>query len=263
MAIYRGPVIVTQNLIAYYDFANKLSYPGNGSTVLDVSGFNNTGILTNSPTYSSNYQGIVNFNGSTNYAIVPPANLPYGTNPCTISAWARTYTSITGFSWVFSYGNPSTDQSRKLGIGTSSFCFSGFSDDLTLPGVSTNTWYHLTGVYDGANASLYINGSLATTVTKASWNTVQTTAQIGCGTNLSSSTDYWNGDIAQVLIYNRALTATEILKNYRALYTRYYNGSTSTSLITNGLIIFYNFSTYIGTGNTIGDSSGNNVTAIL
>ena len=76
----------------------------------------------------------------------------------------------------------------------------------------------MVGVYDGTNASMYINGVLVSGPTAKAWNTVANNAQVGRQTNGS---EYWNGNIAQVSIYNKALTAAEVLQNYLALKGRF------------------------------------------
>jgi hypothetical protein len=65
---------------------------------------------------------------------------------------------------------------------------------------------------------MYINGILVSGPTAKSWNTVANNAQVGRQTNNS---EYWNGNIAQVSIYNRALSATEITQNYNAQKNRF------------------------------------------
>ena len=53
MGIARGPKIVTSGLVLALDAADKLSYRGSGTTWRDLSGNNNTGTLTNGPTFSA------------------------------------------------------------------------------------------------------------------------------------------------------------------------------------------------------------------
>jgi hypothetical protein len=65
---------------------------------------------------------------------------------------------------------------------------------------------------------MYINGVLVSGPTPKSWNTVANNAQIGRQT---SGIEYWNGNIGQVSIYNRALSAAEILQNYNATKGRF------------------------------------------
>ena len=53
MGISRGPKIVSSGLVLCLDAANKVSYPGSGTVWRDLSGNNNTGTLTNGPTFNA------------------------------------------------------------------------------------------------------------------------------------------------------------------------------------------------------------------
>jgi hypothetical protein len=218
MGITYNPRIVTDGLVLALDAANTKSYPGTGTTWTDLSGRGNTGTLTLGPTYSSANGGSLSFNGSTQYAPIGTSAFPFGSSAGTLSCWAKTNTISGSFSWIVSYGTPGAGQSRFLGINASTYYFGGYGDDITASGVPANTWINMVGVYDGTNASMYVNGSLVSGPTAKTWNTVANNSQIGRQVN---STEYWNGNIAQVSIYNRALSAAEVSQNFNALRGRY------------------------------------------
>jgi hypothetical protein len=74
-------------------------------------------------------------------------------------------------------------------------------------------WYHIVGTYDGATQRLYVNGSQVNS-TALSITLKQSSKEVmigGYGTGV-----YSNNDIAQPRIYNRALTAEEVERNYNA-----------------------------------------------
>ena len=113
--------------------------------------------------------------------------------------------------------------------------------------VSTNNWYHVCFKTEGANMSLYINGSLIQT----SQSTLATVGQffIGSGSNIN----YFDGQIDAVGIWNRALSDAEVAELY--------NNGTGLELevqapvvdLEDGLQAFYKLS-------DLSDSSGNNRT---
>lgn len=59
-------------LVLSLDAGNTSSYPGSGTVWNDLSGFNYNATLINSPAYSSDGSGSFIFNGSSNYATLPP-----------------------------------------------------------------------------------------------------------------------------------------------------------------------------------------------
>jgi hypothetical protein len=85
-------------------------------------------------------------------------------------------------------------------------------------GKSIKNWYHVVATYDGATRRIYINGVEENT--QAFTKTPQTTDKnISIGRWLGQAvggTNTFFGPIAQPRIYNRALTATEVARNYNA-----------------------------------------------
>jgi hypothetical protein len=75
-----------------------------------------------------------------------------------------------------------------------------------------SVWYHLAGVYDGANLNFYLNGSLvASTPRGVAWKAVGNTL-VGRAQYAGLPTDFWPGLIDDVRIYSRALSGQEISK---------------------------------------------------
>ena len=200
------------------DAANIKSYPGSGTTWDDLSFYNNDGTLAGGPNYTSTSSGSIVFDGSNDNVSIGTNGFSFGSSPGTLSAWAKTR-DRNSTRTIVSYGNAATNQARFLGIGQNNFYFSGYGSSISASGLSYDTWFNLVGVYDGTDASMYINGALVAGPTdRSSWNTVANNA--GVGKNVSGN-EYWTGNISQVQIYNRALSAAEIQQNYNAIKGRY------------------------------------------
>ena len=116
--------------------------------------------------------------------------------------------------------------SSDLGIETSSTVFNlskGNSGTVTAVTYTTGQWYNI--VYVGQNlsansltVSLYINGSLQHSGTDTSINTTDSTLKLG--TNPAGTLTF-NGRISQARVYNKALSADEIKKNYDGLKSKF------------------------------------------
>jgi uncharacterized repeat protein (TIGR01451 family) len=83
-------------------------------------------------------------------------------------------------------------------------------------GAVVGTWYHLAGSCDGTNASLYING-----IWRGSEPVQTNYLATSAGTRIGSSrafvaADAFTGSIDEVVIYNRPLSASEILAAYNS-----------------------------------------------
>ena len=221
MALVHGaqePLGVRDGLVLYLDAANARSYPRTGNTWFDRSGNGNDGTFAGDVRYSESNFGSLTFDGTDDYVPIGSTGFPTLSSAGTLSAWARTNTITGSFSFIVSYGGTSTNVARFLGINSSTFLFGGYANDISASGVPLNTWFNMAGVYTGTNALMYVNGVLVSGPTAKSWSTNSGNASVGRQTN---GGEYWNGNIAQVSIYNRALSATEIAQNYNALKGRY------------------------------------------
>ena len=219
------PTIDTNGLVLYLDAGNSASYPGSGTTWLDLSGQGNHSSILQAgfgfdptPIYDPANGGSIGFGGVNRYAPTSMTAFPSGNAPGTLSAWAKTATIGGSWSWIFAYGAQSASGARFLGINGSNYYFGGYGNDINASGVPLDTWFNMVGVYDGSAASMYVNGILVSGPTAKSWNTSNVSSAVG---RQVSGSEYWNGNVAQVLVYDRALTAGEILQNFDADKARF------------------------------------------
>ena len=82
-------------------------------------------------------------------------------------------------------------------------------------GLSTDAWVHIVGVYDGSTVYLYANGSLSSSSATTISSLYSSDQDLQIGTYSDQTTGYPN-QIALPRIYNRAITATEVARNYNA-----------------------------------------------
>ena len=98
--------------------------------------------------------------------------------------------------------------------------YTSTTDHSTLP--SAGTWFCTAIVINGLSVTGYLNGVQDYTGSYTAFTT-QDFAVLGRHGNLTGVTDpyYYNGKIGQVLVYNKALTAAEVLSNYNATKGRF------------------------------------------
>jgi hypothetical protein len=245
--------------LLYVDGAEPKSYYLTGTTFSDISGSNRNGTLTQStvtqgittvagtlPTFNQFNGGHFYFNGfktadssnadqkGNSFIRFSPTNLPSSNSPSTIIAWARARSSqSTTVRYIFSYGlfSPAA-QTRYVGIQYPNL-FSvgayGTNFGLTFSGLVIDQWFQIAFVYNGTNAFLYVNGELKN-ARSLSLNTITnlaaSSAYIGRNNrSLTVTSDpldgYFYGDIAQTIVYNRALTEQEIYQHYKTTRDRF------------------------------------------
>jgi hypothetical protein len=241
--IFGNPSIVTNGLILNLDAANTKSYPRTGTSWRDLSGNNNTGTLTNGPTFNSLNGGSIVFNGTNQYAELGsiPSLQFTNTQPFSISVWFRWTEATTAADNIYAYALLSGNNRGYYvgldgGAGTvvTNGLFFDYFDGTTFRGIqsgtnsiSKNIWYNV-AVTSNSNSftgmKIYLNGSiLATTVrtsgngTPSSINYTGLTAQVGA----RQATSTFGGNIGFTSIYNRELSASEIQQNYNALKSRF------------------------------------------
>ena len=216
MSTNYNPSSVTTGLIVYLDAANSKSYPGTGTTWTDVSGNNNNGTLVNGPTYSSANSGSIVFDGVNDY-VLTPVNID--ANPNTVSVWFNA-SATNGARGIALADNGGWDKGFEITDGVFNI---HVGNGLSSTGVSAlaNTWYFGTIVYTSISMSFYINGVNV-------WNggapgvTAGSTVEIGRANYPGGAgTRFFNGNISQVSIYNRALSQSEINQNFNALRGRF------------------------------------------
>jgi len=215
MAVAYNPKIVTSGLVLALDAANVKSYPGSGTTWTDLSGAGNNGTLSNSPTFSSNNGGIFTFNGTNQYATC--SGTPLNVTNYTKTVWFKlsnlaTLNNLVSGAGHFMY----FASSNKLYCGHSDWGnYQAYPSTTTF---STGIWYQASLTFNTTDGMvLYVNGVQDSTYTAQKTAAASGSVQIGAFT----SSYLLTGDVGQVLIYNKTLTAAEISQNFNALRGRY------------------------------------------
>jgi hypothetical protein len=226
MSVSRGPNISEEGLVLYLDAANTKSYPRSGTTWTDLSGNNNTGTLTNGPTFNAANGGSIVFDGTNDYVSTTAFNITG--NQITLFSWFK-FNALSALEtalirkenvWQLGFINSSTGAVRCL-LGTSGTTGWTVANDFTYSSFANNTWYYFGFTYNNGTTNFYVNGANIRTITTITGNILSTADTTVIGANSAGSTNFINASVAIPQIYNRALTATEILQNFNATRSRF------------------------------------------
>ena len=216
--------VITSGLTMLLDAGFVPSYPKSGVTWSDLSYNGNNGTLTNGPTYSSSNGGTIVFDGTNDY-VNGPAISAQLTGDITVEGWI--YITSGPSDWVRIIGtgaNPSGnrtfglwyDVNRRLlwqRYGTNNV---GVQPTNVL---SYNTWYYVAATTSGNSHSVYLNGtSIGSSTVAGPWTASNETITIGSAVGIHT---YLTGNISIARIYNRGLSASEILQNFNAQKSRF------------------------------------------
>ena len=89
MGISYNNSIVTSGLVLCLDAANPRSYPGSGTSWLDISGNDKYGTLNNGPTFSSDNAGVINFDGTNDSCATQISSQMINTQNGSIATWVK------------------------------------------------------------------------------------------------------------------------------------------------------------------------------
>ena len=186
----------------------------NLTTWSDLSGNGNNGTLTNNPYHfigTNGDKGYMSFDGTDDYINAGTPSISVG--KITVNAWMR----ITSGS-LYQHIVDSSSNSWHLAMLNDNrpYFWNGSTYHPSAPALTVGQWYMLTGV-QGTTLDIYINGVLGQSIAT---NANVTTNNVNIGRWQNGGRQY-NGNIAQVSIYNRALTAQEIQQNFNATRSRF------------------------------------------
>ena len=248
--------IIQNGLVLNLDAGASTSYPGSGTTWTDLSGNSNNGTLTNGPTYSSSNGGSIVFDGTDDYVEVTTrnTNLEFQpTQPYSVFCWVYNLPSTGGGTIISNMQGTSTYPGWDLYLQTNEIAahlISSFSTNAIKIAISfdfsanANKWVNIGYTYNGTSPAngtnalnsinFYVNGVLTTTGKNNSggtdgFNTTSETITYNTSQRLRVASRWLSGaasdpaafTMSNSLIYNRALTASEIQQNYNATRGRY------------------------------------------
>jgi hypothetical protein len=242
MAFNFSPKVVTDNLVMYLDAASPRSYVSGSTTWTDLSRGGNNGMLTNGPTYNPNNGGSIVFDGVDDYFITPSGLTPTLniTSQITLDIQIKStaLASVSSGDGLLCKGI-STDLNSgvyelgllqsggtnypyfRMRIGSSTPTYSPTNIPINL-----NQIYNIVCTYNGSIIRLYINGQESGSGLSASGLIQNNTQPLTIGvryvhTIFGGFDSFFSGNIYLSKIYNRALSATEVLQNYNTTKSRF------------------------------------------
>jgi len=225
MGLNHSPRMVTDGLVLCLDAANARSYPGTGTTWIDVVG-GITGSFTNGASFDGGSLGSISFDGAD--------------DKVTFSSFPQLFSgSFTFSTWVYREQSATRDipfgsynQANNVNFEVSSsnqmrFFWNNGQKDLYSTGVSYTGWQYLTYQrirLSSTSSTVIMYHNITSTYNNtfsSGFSDITTPSTFYVGSDIRTGSVCLNGKIPQISIYNRALSADEIRKNYQATFGRY------------------------------------------
>jgi hypothetical protein len=227
MSSESGPNLITNGLVLCLDAANPLSYKSGATIWNDLTYNTSGGTLTNGPTFSSANGGSIVFDGTNDYGQITNVSI-LGNTSFSIGSFSNVQTNPTapsGDGPIVFYGKTTANQSagvyyrasdnyvRFTAYGGSGVDYAtGFLKDF-------NIWHYWTIVYNGSTVLVYRDGVADPNGSQIrSLNITESTLLFGGGPQNSS---YLQVRIPTIHIYNRVLSAQEVLQNNNSTKSRF------------------------------------------
>ena len=201
----------TSGLIGYWNFDENL-----GTVAHDTSGSGYNGTVNNAAWVSGKVNSAVSFNGYSSDVVTP--NIPLGST-FSLSVWVNPAVTLQGaYSRVaetqylpgFYLGTNASGARYKFivngGNGATGTC--GISYGCAEGGAISSGWHLLAATFDGTTGKLYVDGVL---VGSDTFTPTNTNLPLYIGRYFAGNGNGWNGVLDEVRLYNRALSAAEVL----------------------------------------------------
>jgi hypothetical protein len=233
MPVAGGPKITKTGILLEVDAADKLSYPGTGTTWINpVTPGTYNGTLNNISFDSNDSKGALIFTGSNTY-------VDFGNVGDLSSAWSF---QVAFKPAATASGEPYTVLSYASGSDTGSITFkldySSSTQEVVLSTFSatgsnqvnyaisgsalTGSWNIVHGTFGTSLAALYVNGlGVAYGPTTGSLTGYNASNQLYAGASYGSDTGFYTGSIANISVNNADLDGLTVNKNYNAFASRF------------------------------------------
>lgn len=210
-------------LVLRLDAGNPLSYPGSGDVWTDLSNSNNNGTLIDSVNvhYDSSNDGIMSFSGATDDYVDFGTSDSLKPKDISVSVWVKVNTLPTWAGIISNMNSWGTGFSLQIGTAQNIAAMVSGEYLKTSWVPQIGVWYHIVATHNYSTNlnKLYVNGNLENSSVRVV--TYASGAKTNLGVFYTSPSLYLNGDMGEVKIYSRILSAGEISDYYSLTSARY------------------------------------------
>ena len=212
-----NPSAVRDGLLICVDPANPSSYSGSGNSISSISGIGYSGTFINGPTFSISSGGSFALDGVDDYIFAPIDTNLFSTE-ATMIIWLKNINAGAGIGFLgYSQGASNDHYPWSDGAAYISTFRNNRIGPITLSSTINRALPHMVSVTtDSSNWKLYQNATLQ--YTTSSTGIVYLSRFIIGSSALSF---FYGGEVYAFMIYNRALTESEISQNYNAMRNRF------------------------------------------
>lgn len=187
------------------------------------------GTTANQPVLNGNvfnYNPALTFSGAQFLAQLTPASFPTGNADRSVFVVANS-SSTSGYSWILVYGNVGSLSGTFQVGNNSATATAGLATAFYGTDVTSNNYWNAAANSNGALATSTMNSNLVSIYDRGSLLTSQTIGGLGASSingrigSIDGFGEFWNGNIAEIVLFPSALSTADQNKVESYLATKY------------------------------------------
>ena len=152
-------------------------------------------------------------------------SIPIGDSKYTIETWVQSNVPDTSNGGVIGWGSYTSDEHANALRYSQSGGFTNYwwGNDLSTSNLSMNSslYYHVVAKYDGTNRQIWVNGTMSISDTPGVTNSVDTFSNLTVGVSYATLSEYLNGSIGYLKLYNTSLSDRQIINSFNSTKERF------------------------------------------
>jgi hypothetical protein len=225
--------IVTEGIEAYYDFGNRLSYPGSGTNVYDLAN-GNTARLVGGPRFDPSNGGSMLFNGAGQYASCGDFGISKFlscqftvnviSNPGSFKGFTGANNAAGGNDYQVGFNLDMAGGATASVTVINLEGVNGPNTNMFTGNIPFGTWFNIAFVINKREAVLYVNGRSQRIVAKSGVNAdIQLRDLYFAARPVNGVPQNYsiNARFGSYVFYKRELTPFEVVQNYNAMRGRF------------------------------------------
>jgi parallel beta-helix repeat protein len=232
------------SLVLMYNLDNVTALGENNTWAADASRYGYNGTINGSTwTTAGKFGKALKFDGVNDYVDAGDVGAVDGRNRITVSAWVKANVvgeasseihfvdksqclgQTDGGVFELHAGSTAPNKAEFVVFSSGGAGQAFYTSGAGVTSVDDTKWHLVTGVYDGSDISIYVDGSREAhnTVSGLTFSSTADHLQVGGDCNGQGQTNgyLWNGTLDEVRVWNRSLSASEIAQMYSVNLYRY------------------------------------------
>ena len=151
--------------------------------------------------------------------------IPIGDSQYTIETWVQSNNTVSSSGGIIGWGSYGEDRhvNALRYSGSGGYTNYWWGNDFTTSNLFMldSLYYHVVAKYDGTNRQIWVNGTMSALDTPGTTNSVDIFSNLTVGVSDIGLSEYLDGSIGYLKLYNKSLSDSQIINNYNSTKSRF------------------------------------------